>query len=485
VTSAGVGPTLAIDAALLPLKDLVARAGALNRVVSAGRQDALRLDGRHLVTMSSLPRKETVMRRLVPAIGLIVLFGSALVTTAPGALVAVKAARLLDVATQQVRENVFIVIEGATVKEIVTSPPVGAAVVDPGVQTVMPGFIDTHVHVLLQGDATEEDYDAQLLKESMPYRALRATRALRIALHHGFTTIRDIGNEGAGFTDVDLKRAVANGIIEGPRMFVATKALAPTGAYGLSGYAWELRVPKGVELCDGAEECRKAVRDQIEHGADWIKVYVDRSYYRQPDGQIRSLPNFTLEELQAIVEQAHRTRRPVAAHSITPTGHALALAAGVDSIEHGDVLDDASIRTMAERKVYYCPTLTVSDFVAGPRPPIWADLQKATRESFRKALAAGVPIIFGTDAGGFDWDKINEAEEFRRYVESGMTPWQALATATVTAAKLLGQEGRIGTVAPGAHADLVGMREDPLRDITATERVTFVMKDGVVVYREQ
>jgi imidazolonepropionase-like amidohydrolase len=401
--------------------------------------------------------------------------------------VTIRAGRLLDVAAQQVRENVFIVIDGDTIKEVTTVPPAGSAdIIDLGSQTVMAGFIDAHVHVMLQGDATSDDYDVQLLKESMPYRALRAAKALRIALHHGFTTIRDIGNEGAGFVDVDLKRAIENGVIEGPRMFVATKALAPTGAYPLSGYAWELHVPKGVELCDGADACRRAVRDQIEHGADWIKVYVDRSYYRLPDGQIRSLPNFTLDELTAIVDQAHRTRRPVAAHSITPTGHALALAAGVDSIEHGDVLDDAAIRTMAERKVYLCPTLTVTDFVAGPRAAtnsIWADLQKVGRQSFKKALAAGVPIAFGTDAGGFDWDKINEAEEFKRYVDSGMTPWQALATATVTAARLLGQEGRLGTVAPGARADLVAMRDDPLRDITATERVTFVMKNGEIVLR--
>ena len=159
----------------------------------------------------------------------------------------------------------------------------------------------------------------------------------------------------------------------------------------------------------------------------------------------------------------------------------------MDSIEHGDVLDDAAIRTMAERKVYLCPTLTVTDFVAGPRAAantIWADLQKVGRQSFKKALAAGVPIAFGTDAGGFDWDTINEAEEFKRYVDSGMTPWRALATATVTAARLLGQEGRLGTVAPGARADLVAMRDDPLRDITATERVTFVMKNGEVVLRK-
>jgi imidazolonepropionase-like amidohydrolase len=427
------------------------------------------------------------MRRFVIAVALFLLVSPCFAATAPPRLLAVKAGRLLDVAAQQVRENVFVVVENGLIREIAATAPAGATVLDPGVPTVMPAFIDAHTHVLLQGDATEAEYDVQLLKESMPYRALRATAALRIALQHGFTTLRDVGNEGAGFVDVDLKRAVENGVIEGPRLFVATKALAPTGAYGLSGYAWELGVPKGLEMCDGADACRRAVRDQIEHGADWIKVYVDRSYYRLADGQFRSLPNFTLEELQAIVDQAHRTRRPVAAHSMTPTGHALALAAGVDSIEHGDVLDDASLKTMAERKVYFCPTFTVTDFVAGPRSvknPIWTELVKAGRDSFKRALAAGVPIAFGTDAGGFDWDKINQAEEFRRYVEAGMTPWQALASATVTAAKLLGQEDRLGSLKPGARADLVGMREDPLRDITATERVSWVMKDGAVVYRK-
>ena len=403
---------------------------------------------------------------------------------APAGVTAIKAGRLLDVGAEKVRENVVIVVEGGRVKEIASAVPAGAAVIDLSHQTVLPGLIDGHTHVLIQGDATAEDYDAQLLKESLPYRTLRATGAMRIALEHGFTTLRDIGNEGAGFADVDLKRAVEAGVIAGPRLFVATKALAPTGAYGLSGYAWELTVPKGVEMCDGADACRRAVRDQIAHGADWIKVYADRSYYKQADGQIRSLPNFTLEEMTAIVDQAHRTRRKVAAHSMTPTGHAIALAAGVDSIEHGDVFDDATVRAMAERAVYWCPTLTVLDFVAGPRSatnPIWRDLQEAVKESFRRALKGGVPIVLGTDAGGFDWDKINQAEELRRYVDLGMTPWQALRSATVTAAAMLGQEGTLGTIAPGARADIIAVAGDPLRDITATERVAFVMKDGVVV----
>jgi imidazolonepropionase-like amidohydrolase len=397
---------------------------------------------------------------------------------------AVKTGRLLDVAARQERAGAVAIIQDGRIREVSSAAPAGAQVIDLSAYTVSPGFIDAHTHVLLQGDATADDYDVQLLKESQPYRALRATVALRIALDHGFTTLRDIGNEGAGFTDVDLKLALERGVIQGPRLFVATKALAPTGAYGLSGYAWELDVPKGVQMCDGPDACRQAVRDQIIHGADWIKVYADRSYYRTKDGSIRSLPNFTLDEMRAIVDQAHRTRRRVAAHSMTPSGHEIALAAGVDSIEHGDVLEPGEIRTMVERGVFWCPTLTVGEFVAGPRSvanPIWSALRDASHESFRRAYKAGVKIVVGTDAGGFDWDKINEAEEFRRYTALGMSAWDALRAGTITAAELLDQTGTLGTVAPGARADLVAMRDNPLTDMSATERVAWVMKDGVVV----
>jgi imidazolonepropionase-like amidohydrolase len=425
------------------------------------------------------------MRRLLPLTALLV--ASPSFAAESPKLTAIRAGRLLDVAGERVRENVVIVVEGDRIRELADSVPAGATVIDLSGQTVMPGLIDAHTHVLLQGDATAADYDAQLLGESLPYRTLRATRALRIALEHGFTTLRDIGNEGAGFADVDLKRAVARGIIVGPRLFVATKALAPTGAYPIQSGAWELALPRGVETCDGADACRRAVRDQIAHGADWIKVYADRGYYKRPDGAFASLPNFTVEELSAIVDQAHRTRGvKVAAHSITPSGHAIALAAGVDSIEHGDVLDDASIAAMAKRRVYWCPTLTVTDYVAEPRAKtntIWRDLQQSVRDSFRKALAAGVPIALGTDVGGFPWDEINQAEELRRYVALGMTPWQALRSATLNAAEMLGEAGSLGTIAPGARADLIATRDDPLRDITAVERVSFVMKDGVVVKR--
>jgi len=401
-------------------------------------------------------------------------------------VIAVKTGRLLDPVGQKVRTGAVVVIQDGRIKSVGDAVPAGAQVVDASGLTVSPGFIDAHTHALLDGDLTDVEYDEQVLKESLPYRALRATQAMRIALQHGFTTHRDIGNEGAGFADVDLKKAIAKGIVVGPRLFVATKALAPTGAYGIGGtaYSWEWEWPKGVQLCDGADGCRKAVRDQISHGADWIKVYADRGYFKRPDGSIRSLPNFTEEELKAIVDQAHRTNKKVAAHSITPSGHAIALAAGVDSIEHGNVLDDATVKMMAQKKVYLSPTLTVSAYVAGARSktnPIWNALEKISEESFRRALAAGVQIALGTDAGGFPWEEINQAQEFRRYVAWGMTPWQALRSGTVVAATLLGKESELGTIAPGAYADLVGMKDDPLKDITATERVSFVMKEGVVI----
>jgi len=405
--------------------------------------------------------------------------------TVLAAATAVRVGRLLDVDAQKVREHVVLLIEEGRFRGIVEAAPAGAEVLDLSGYSVAPGLIDGHTHVLLQGDATAADYDDQVLKESYAYRALRASRALRLSLAHGFTTLRDIGNEGSGFADVDLRRAVEEKVIEGPRLFVATKALAPTGAYGPAGYSWDFAVPKGVEMCDGPDACRRAVRDQIAHGADWVKVYAERSYYRAPDGGIRALPNFTAEELKAIVEEAHRSRRRVAAHSLTPTGHALALAVGVDSLEHGDVLDEASIAAMVAQGVWWCPTLTVLEYVAGPRSvtnPIWEDLRKAAHDSFRRALAAGVKIVLGTDAGGFPWDEIHQADELRRYVELGMTPWQALRSATVEAAAMLDRAGELGTFAPGARADLVAMPDDPLTDITATQRVALVMKDGVVVY---
>jgi imidazolonepropionase-like amidohydrolase len=224
-----------------------------------------------------------------------------------------KAARMID-GRGNVVSPATIVVRGNKIEAAGTNvaAPANAQTIDLGDSTLMPGLIDAHVHVLLQGDVTTEDYDVQLFKESMAYRALRASKAVKIGLSHGFTTMRDLETEGAMYTDVDVKRAINNGVIDGPRLFVSTRAMSVTGGYGPSGYAPDVTYPMGVQIVDGPEEARKAVREQIGHGADWIKVYADRSYFITPDGKLSSIPTFTREEMQAIVDEAHRLRHKVA-----------------------------------------------------------------------------------------------------------------------------------------------------------------------------
>src|SRR5215831_17049007 len=318
--------------------------------------------------------------------------------------------------------------------------------VDLSNQTCLPGLIDTHTHILLQGDITAADYDVQLLKESPEYRTIVATQNARRALEYGFTTIRDLETEGAGYADVDVKKAINNGVIPGPRMQVATRALDVTGAYPLQGYAPGVAVPHGVELVDGAEEARKAVREQISYGADWIKVYSDRSYRVREDGVLDDIPTFTLDELRAIVDEAHREKHRVASHAMALNGVHNSVAAGVDTIEHGNYIADDDLRTMATRGIYYVPTIFVGEYVAEGRAaagaPVWVKMLSIHKETFRRALKAGVQIAFGTDAGGFDWG-IDPAKEFRYMVKWGMTPLEAMRASTLSAAKLLGIENEV------------------------------------------
>ncbi len=281
------------------------------------------------------------------------------------------------------------------------------------------------------------------------------------------------------YADVDVKRAVERGEIPGPRIFAATRALAPTGMYPIVSDNWELELPHGVQPVDGVDGARRAVREQVAHGADWIKFYADRRYYFGPDSVLHSWVNFTDEEARAIVDEAHRLGRRVAAHAIGADGIAATLRAGVNSIEHGDVMTDSLLDVLAARGVYWVPTVTVSHYVAGPRGGPWAAMVEHQRRAFARALRRGVPIVFGTDAGGFPWTEINEAQEFAYYVQYGMTPMQAIQAATSRAAELLGQP-ELGAVAPGMSADLVAVAGDPLRDITELQRVRFVMKAGVV-----
>jgi imidazolonepropionase-like amidohydrolase len=428
--------------------------------------------------------------RLLAAVGLVCLLSNASLfaqdkaAAKPPVITYIHCGTLLDQRSDQARKDAWIVVEDDKIKEVREggAAPAGANTVDLSKETCLPGLIDAHTHVLLQGDITAEDYDVQLLKQSQAYRAILATQSARKALEYGFTTIRDLETEGAGYADVDIKTAIEKGVIPGPRMKVVTRALDVTGAYPLKGYAPEVPVPHGVQICDGADGCRKAVREQIDYGADWIKVYSDRSYVLRPDGVLDDIPTFTLDELRAIVDEAHRQRRPVASHAIGLNGVHNSVEAGVDSIEHGDYIAPTDMKTMLHKGIWYVPTIYVGEYVAQGRGGFWPAMVKVHEDTFRKAVQMGVKIAFGTDVGGFDWN-INPAIEFPLMVKYGMTPKQAIRSATVSAAELLKMQEQIGTVEAGKLADIVALPGDPLADVGALQKIDFVMKGGKVYRR--
>jgi imidazolonepropionase-like amidohydrolase len=408
--------------------------------------------------------------------------------TSAKSMTLIKAGRLVDVRNGRALTDQAILIEGDRIKDVgpatqLASRSAGARVIDLSNATVLPGMIDCHTHILLQGDITAEDYDEQLLKESIPFRAIRATVAARTGLMNGFTAMRDLETEGAMYADVDVKRAINLGYIDGPRMFVSTRAFSATGMYPLQGYSWELKVPEGVQIVDGADSIRRAVREQVKYGADWIKYYSDRRYYLK-DGALHSWVNFTDEEVHALVDEAHRLGRKVAAHAMGREGIESALKAGVDSIEHGDGLDDELIDAMIKQGVYWCPTIYVGVYVAEGRAaagaPIWKTMVDLEAKAFNKAVKKGLKIAFGTDAGGFAWTE-NEAKEFAYMVRYGMTPMQAIQAATINAATLLDATSNIGTIESGRFADIIAVRDNPLDDVTRLEHVEFVMKGGRVI----
>ncbi len=398
---------------------------------------------------------------------------------------------LIDEKTEQPRRDVDVVVEGGNIKAVEAAgsgrSPQGATFIDLSRETCLPGLIDAHTHTLLTGDVTEEDYNKQILQESDAYRAIVATQSARLALGYGFTTIRDLETEGAGYADVDLKHAIEQGITEGPRMRVATRALDVTGAYPVLGFRWDWPDwPHGVQVCDGADQCRTAVREQISKGADWIKTYLDGGYRVTDKGVVEDRPTFTMDELNAIVDEAHRENRPVASHAIGVNGVHNGVMAGVNSIEHGMYIAPDDLKVMAQKGIYYVPTLFVGEYVAQGRAAagakVWEQMVSIHGDTFKRALNAGVKIAFGTDAGGFPWT-VNPAQEFPLMVKYGMTPAQAIRAATATAAELLGMQDKVGTIEAGKFADIVAVPGDPLRDVTELEKVNFVMKGGVV-YRK-
>jgi imidazolonepropionase-like amidohydrolase len=433
------------------------------------------------------------MRYLLSLIVAFILVSSSVSQTTPTAAVTViRAGVLIDGKSDQPRHDQDIVIRGNRIESVSDAAtakiPAGATTIDLSHATVLPGLIDSHTHIFLQGeDPAQGGYDANILKYPLSLRAARATVAARRALEQGFTTLRDLETEGAGYGDVGIKEAIEGGYIPGPRMLVVTRAISTTGGYNLEGYAPELDMPKGAQLIDGPVEARKAAREQLSHGADWIKVYMTHRSWVGKNGELVSQPTLTVEELKAIVDETHGWQKKVACHAYNGIGLQRALDGGCDSIEHGLEITDAQIAQMVKQGTWYCATLAAyygfwapADTPAGQRDRKRAAIHGA---SFQKALKAGVKIVFGTDMGGIPWTE-PMAQEFSRMAEFGMSNMEIVKSATSRAAEMLDMTGDIGVVAPGAYADIVAVNGDLLRDINILGSVTFVMKDGGVFKNE-
>jgi len=406
-------------------------------------------------------------------------------------LIVIRAGVLIDGQSDAPKQHQLIFVRGERIEKITDASaaiPAGAKVLDLSNSTVLPGLIDSHTHLFLWGeDPAQGGYDANILKAGIALRAARATYAAKRALEQGFTTLRDLETEGAGYGDIEIKQAIEEGTIPGPRIFGATRGISSTGGYNLEGYAPELHMPKGVQIIDGPVEARKAAREQLDHGADWIKVYMTHRSWVDKQGNLVSQPTLTVEELKAIVDETHGWGKKVACHAYNGEGLQRALDGGCDSIEHGLDMNGAQIAQMAKQGTWYCPTISVyfldwepADTPGGKRDRARASLHET---SFRKAQNAHLKIVFGTDMGGIPWQQ-PIAQEFSRMVEQGMTPIQAIQSATSRAAEMLGRKGELGELTQGAYADIVAVSADPLKNIDELKNVKFVMKGGAV-YKDE